>query len=153
MEEGTIPTVTHLLLLETGDPPPICWPPVAAHIRATGGIPFAIPWPQASRNYTTSTARPPLDAHPARSFLPAGTHLIRPHLNQSKIETHSKLAGALGILPPSFHDQLRYHSYTANETGLTLEHTKEISRIILRGATESYTRYLQWHRKDRYGTV
>ena len=153
MEKGIIPTATHLLLIETGDTPPIHWPPLEAHIRASGGTPSPPPWSYTSRNYTSSTVRTSPETHPALAFLHPERNLIRPHLNKSKIETHSRMAGALGILPPGFVDQLRLHSYTADETGLTAEHTREISRIILQGATASYTRYLQWHKKDRYGAI
>ena len=150
-EKGIIPTATHLLLIEMGDTPPIHWSPLEAHIRASGGTPSPPPWSYMSRNYTSSTVRTSPDTHPALAFLHPERNLIRPHLNKSKIETHSKMAGALGILPPIFVDQLRFHSYTADETGLTAEHTREISGIILRGATASYTRYLQWYKKDKYG--
>jgi hypothetical protein len=153
MEKGIIPTATHLLLIETGDTPPIHWSPLEAHIRASGGTPSPPPWSYTSRNYTYSTVRTSPETHPALAFLHPERNLIRPHLNKSKIETHSRIAGALGILPPGFVDQLRLHSYIADETGLTAEHTREISRIILQGATASYTRYLQWHKKDRYGAI
>ena len=153
MEKGVIPTATHVLLIEKGDTPPIHWSPLEAHIRASGGTPTPPPWSYDSRNYTSSTVRIPPETHPALAFLHPERNLIRPPLNKSKIETHSRTAGALGILPPGFVDQLRLHSYTADETGLTPEHTREISRIILRGATESYTRYLQWYKKDRYGAI
>ena len=63
MEKGIIPTATHLLLIETGDTPPIHWSPLEAHIRASGGTPSPPPWSYTSRNYTSSTVRTSPETH------------------------------------------------------------------------------------------
>jgi hypothetical protein len=153
MDPYTIPTTTYLILIEKGDTPPINWPPIETHIRATGGTPCPIPWSYLSKNYTISTPRTLPINHPALAFLHTAHHLILPHLNGSKLETHSRIAGALGILPPDFRSLLKFHSYNASDAGFTPDHTREISNILLQSAITAYTRYNHWHKRDRYGTV
>ena len=110
-----------------------------------------LPWPQHSTNFTTSCPRTPHTTHPTLAFIHPVQAMLPPDKNKSTLESHSRIAAALGILPLDLASQLRYHQHTLETDGLQTWQHKELTRILRDTAIIVYEGYIKWTKKDKYG--
>ena len=143
-----------LILIEVGEVNPIDVKAMSEEMQETlpGSI-VNIMWAQTTRNVTTSCPRTPHTTHPTLAFLHPIQALIPHHENKSTLETHSRIASALGILPIDLDRQLRYHEHNLGSEGLQTWQRKEISSILRATGIKVYEGYMKWIKKDKYGTT
>jgi hypothetical protein len=153
--------LVHLVLIETKEINPFDYLLLQAELRlpATlyGDSPHRptinLPWKYPSKNYTRSSPRNPFNRHPTLPFLKTSPSIISPHNNPNKLETHHKVAAAVGILPHDLFAQLTLHNHTPDlPPGSSPTSTAQaISALIRSTVTLAYKRRLKWHRIDKYG--
>ena len=140
-----------LILIEKGELNPIDIRTMQTEIQALmKGCAVNIPWHQKSTNFTTSCPRIPYSTHPTLAFMHPIQAMLPPEKNKSTLETHSRIAAALGILPVDLASQLRYHQHTL-EDGLQTWQRNELTRILRDTAIKVYKGYINWIKKDKYG--
>ena len=110
-----------------------------------------IPWSYPSSNYTFSTRRSSPLLHPTLFFLHPLTFLFAPSENPSRIETHDRVAAALGILPTDLPKMLKLHNHKLERISLDHQTTADIRAILRKAAVASYSRYERFMKKDLYG--
>jgi exonuclease III len=143
-----------LILIEVGEVNPIDVKAISVEMQeALPGSIANITWAQTSRNVTTSCPRTPHTTHPTLAFLHPIQALIPHNENKSTLETHSRIAAALGIIPIDLDRQLRYHEHNLGSEGLQTWQRKELSSILRDTGIQVYEGYMKWIKKDKYGTT
>ena len=147
-------TTLHLVLIERGDLNPIDTATLQGDLQTHApGVQINIPWHPPSRNFTRSTIRTLPTLRPTLAFLHSPHALIAPGSNKSRIETHSRVAGALGILPSDMERQMRYHRHGMTNEGLTRDQVHDLTQLIRSTISKVYERYLKWNTINKYGAA
>jgi hypothetical protein len=141
-----------LILIEVGEVNPIAVKDMSEELQeALPGSIVNITWAQTTRNVTTSCPRIPHTTHPTLAFLHPIQALIPHNENKSTLETHSRIAAALGIIPIDLDRQLRYHEHNLGSEGLQTWQRKELTSILRDTGIKVYEGYMKWIKKDKYG--
>jgi hypothetical protein len=152
LEKSTNELPIHLLLAETVAIQPIDVATLRTALHAISPTTTVhIPWSYPSSNFTLSTRRTCLLRHPTLFFLHPLTFLINPRDNLSHIETHNRVAAALGILPKNLPKLLKYHRHQLEIVTLDTHTLVNIRAILRNAAVASYTRYEKFMKKDLFG--
>ena len=151
-DSHTLLTQLTLLVFETPTIPPV---DTENFLRAISlRIPQArhhSPRQYKSKCVTHSHRKPsPLD-FPSFGFFIHTPSIIPPPDNRSTIETHSRVAGALGILPIDFQKSMRYHQHKVTAGHIDTQMLKQIQSILRRTAIESYTAYEHYKKRRSRG--
>ena len=152
MDKRTNKQTLRLILIEKGEVNPIDHAALGEDIQqiVPGSI-VTFAWPQASKNVTQSCSRTLHTLHPTLAFIHPVLAVTASDKNKSKVETHSRIAAALGILPQDLARQLRYHQHNLGSEGLQIWQKKELTRILREAAISVYEDYIKWIKKDKYG--
>ena len=152
MESRMNSKTLRLILIEKGELNPINTEAIRRELQGLiPGTIVTIPWRQTSKNFTTSCPRTSYTVHPTLAFIHPVQAMIPPSMNKSTLETHTRTAAALGILPPDLDRQLRYHKHDLGSEGLMSWKRNEVSRILRDTAITVYDEYIKWIKKDKYG--
>ena len=112
---------------------------------------MTIAWPQTSKNVTQSFTRTLHTLHPTLNFIHPVQTLTAQDKNKSKVETHSRIAAALGILPKDLARQMRYHHHNLGSEGLQGEQSKKLTCVLRNASLRVYEEYIKWIKREKYG--
>ena len=152
MDKRTNKQTLHLILIEKGEVNPIDHAALRKDIQQiVPGSKVTIAWPQSSKNVTQSCTRTLHTLHPTLAFIHPVQALTAPDKNKSTLETHSRIAAALGILPQDLARQLRYHQHKFGSEGLQSGQKKELTSILREAVLSVYEDYIKWIKRGKYG--
>jgi hypothetical protein len=104
-----------------------------------------------SRHTTISHPPPNIFRMPTLSFFLHQPKLTTPSNNPSKLETHNRIAGALGFLPHQIKKILKEHGHATYPDSFTLQTQHTISNILRSAVLESFTAYEHYKKRKRFG--
>jgi hypothetical protein len=146
------PHTIHLLIIETQNALPI------DVTKLTNSIKHSSPQStiHCTRNYKsrhTTISHPPPNIFrmPTLSFFLHQPKLTIPSKNPSKLETHNRIAGALGFLPHQMKKILKEHGHDTYPDSFTLHTQHTISNILRSAVLESFTAYEHYKKRKRFG--
>ena len=152
MDKSTNKQCLHLILIEKGEVNPIDHAALREDLQQiVPGSYVTIAWPQTSKNVTQSFTRTLHTLHPTLNFIHPVQTLTAQDKNKSKVETHSRIAAALGILPKDMARQMRYHHHNLGSEGLQGEQRKKLTCVLRNASIRVYEEYIKWIKREKYG--
>ena len=106
-----------------------------------------------NKQYTLNHPRADPLKTPTLAFFLKTPTILTPQQNPSKIETHHRVTGAIGILPTNLQRHLSHHGHKPERGYIDSTTRNEISTILRETAFEAYAQYEQYMKRRKRGAT